>query len=70
MNSWNQFLQENAGNGFNRKELQHLYKNNSSKLVTLHIDYIVYLHNEIQKLREELQNTKLQLQKQTLVPNW
>lgn len=54
MNSWNNFLQDNAGKGLGRKELQYMYKNMSAMLVTLHIDYVAQLHNEIQTLRKQL----------------
>lgn len=59
-NAWITFLQRNKSKYKNVKFLSFIWKNKQAKLVTLHIDYIAELHNEIQSLKKSCKNLELQ----------
>jgi YesN/AraC family two-component response regulator len=58
-NPWNTFLHNNKNNNLDIKALSAIYKNKQSSLVTLHIDYIENLHNEINTLKQICDELKL-----------
>jgi hypothetical protein len=59
-NAWITFLKRNKNKYKNIQLLSFVWKNKQAKLVTLHIDFVRQLHNEIQTLKQTCQDLEMQ----------
>ena len=60
--AWNKFVKQETSKTPHMlpAQLSHLWKNRMSRLVTIHIDYIEFLHNKISNLEKECSDVRTQ----------